>query len=286
MNKQNITIDNFGTEDTYKLYRTVYEIIHPTISKKNISNYKIIVEESLTPLRIFYPQKISKLEKAIIYVPGRNWIVNGIKSYNDVCLELVTKLDTIIIALDYELQEHEYDKTVNTCYNTLKYLVKGLNEAGIEKEKITVIGDSIGASIIANISMIQQDDFPKQVLLYPVLNLAFDTSEKDSSLIQNNKLDSSTLSHLKLFSKKYINKKYTSPLKCQNYQNWPTTLIITGDIDPVRDEGIMLGDLLKQASKKNKTINLKFAPHGFLNHKDEETIEECIKEIQSFIIKK
>lgn len=286
MNKQNITIDNFETEDTYKLYRTVYEIIHPTISKKNISNYKIIVEESLTPLRIFYPQKISKLEKAIIYVPGRNWIVNGIKSYNDVCLELVTKLDTIIIALDYELQEHEYDKTVNTCYNTLKYLVKGLNEAGIEKEKITVIGDSIGASIIANISMIQQDDFPKQVLLYPVLNLAFDTSEKDSSLIQNNKLDSSTLSHLKLFSKKYINKKYTSPLKCQNYQNWPTTLIITGDIDPVRDEGIMLGDLLKQASKKNKTINLKFAPHGFLNHKDEETIEECIKEIQSFIIKK
>ena len=286
MNKQNITIDNFETEDTYKLYRTVYEIIHPTISKKNISNYKIIVEESLTPLRIFYPQKISKLEKAIIYVPGRNWIVNGIKSYNDVCLELVTKLDTIIIALDYELQEHEYDKTVNTCYNTLKYLVKGLNEAGIEKEKITVIGDSIGASIIANISMIQQDDFPKQVLLYPVLNLAFDTSEKDSSLIQNNKLDSSTLSHLKLFSKKYINKKYTSPLKCQDYQNWPTTLIITGDIDPVRDEGIMLGDLLKQASKKNKTINLKFAPHGFLNHKDEETIEECIKEIQSFIIKK
>ncbi len=286
MNKQNITIDNFGTEDTYKLYRTVYEIIHPTISKKNISNYKIIVEESLTPLRIFYPQKISKLEKAIIYVPGRNWIVNGIKSYNDVCLELVTKLDTIIIALDYELQEHEYDKTVNTCYNTLKYLVKGLNEAGIEKEKITVIGDSIGASIIANISMIQQDDFPKQVLLYPVLNLAFDTSEKDSSLIQNNKLDSSTLSHLKLFSQKYINKKYSSPLKCQDHQNWPTTLIITGDIDPVRDEGIMLGDLLKQASKKNKTINLKFAPHGFLNHKDEETIEECIKEIQSFIIKK
>ena len=27
------------TEDKYKLYRTVHEIIHPTISKKNISNY-------------------------------------------------------------------------------------------------------------------------------------------------------------------------------------------------------------------------------------------------------
>ena len=70
MDRKNI-LDDFGTEDTYKLYRTVYEIIHPTISKRNISNYKIIIEENLVPLRIFYPKKISKLEKAIIYIPGK-----------------------------------------------------------------------------------------------------------------------------------------------------------------------------------------------------------------------
>ena len=102
MDRKNI-LDDFGTEDTYKLYRTVYEIIHPTISKRNISNYKIIIEENLVPLRIFYPKKISKLEKAIIYIPGKSWIVNGIKNYSDVCQDLVKELDTIIIALDYEL---------------------------------------------------------------------------------------------------------------------------------------------------------------------------------------
>ena len=88
MDKKNI-IDDFGQEDTYKLYRTVYEIIHPTISKKNISNYKIILQEDLIPLRVFYPKKISKLEKAIIYIPGRAWVVSGIKSYSDVCQDLV-----------------------------------------------------------------------------------------------------------------------------------------------------------------------------------------------------
>ena len=61
-------IDDFGTEDTYKLYRTIYEILHPTISKKNISNYKIIIQENLIPLRIFYPKKISKIDKIIIYL--------------------------------------------------------------------------------------------------------------------------------------------------------------------------------------------------------------------------
>ena len=38
--KEVTNIDDFGTKDTYKLYRSVYEIIHPPISKTNISNTK------------------------------------------------------------------------------------------------------------------------------------------------------------------------------------------------------------------------------------------------------
>lgn len=284
MDKKNI-MDDFGTEDTYKLYRTVYEIIHPTISKRNISNYKIIIDEDLVPLRIFYPKKISKLEKAIIYIPGKSWIVSGIKNYTDVCLELVKELDTIVIALDYELEDN-YNKTVDTCYKTLKYLIEGLNRVGIEKDKITVMGDSTGASVLANACSEKESIIPKQILLYPALNLTFEEKEKYPSLEQNNKLDLLTLSHLKTFAKNYINDDYKSPLKNNNYKTWPTTLIITGDLDPVRDEGIELGKILKQENKKSKAINIKFATHGFLNNKDEETIEESMKEIKKFITKK
>ena len=286
MDRKNI-LDDFGTEDTYKLYRTVYEIIHPTISKRNISNYKIIIEENLVPLRIFYPKKISKLEKAIIYIPGKSWIVNGIKNYSDVCQDLVKELDTIIIALDYELtSEYGYNKTIDTCDKTLQYLITGLNRVGIEKDKITVIGDSTGASILANIANEKKNMISKLILLYPALNLTFEDQEKYPSLNQNNKVNLLTLSHLKTFAKTYIKKDYKSPLKKENYKTWPTTLIITGDLDPVRDEGIELGNKLKQENKNSKSINIKFATHGFLNNKDEETIEESMKEIKKFITKK
>lgn len=283
MDKKNI-IDDFGQEDTYKLYRTVYEIIHPTISKKNISNYKIILQEDLIPLRVFYPKKISKLEKAIIYIPGRAWVVSGIKSYSDVCQDLVKELDTIVIALDYELKNKGYMKIVQDGYETIKYLVDGLKRVGIEQEKITVIGDSTGASILANIAMMEENHIPKQILLYPALDLTF--QENYLSLEQNNKLDLLTLPHLKTFAKKYINEDYSSPLNSKNHKTWPNTLIVTGDLDPVRDEGIRLVAMLKAEKKKAKEINLKFATHGFLNNKDEETIEECIKEIHKFITKK
>ena len=126
----------------------------------------------------------------------------------------------------------------------------------------------------------------KLILLYPALNLTFEDQEKYPSLNQNNKVDLLTLSHLKEFAKTYIKKDYKSPLKKENYKTWPTTLIITGDLDPVRDEGIELGNKLKQENKNSKVINIKFATHGLLNSKDEESIEECMKEIKKFITKK
>lgn len=59
--------NEFDDELKYKLYRTVKEILHPTISKRNISNYKIIVDEKLIPVRIFYPKKVTNMNKVIIY---------------------------------------------------------------------------------------------------------------------------------------------------------------------------------------------------------------------------
>lgn len=288
MNKQK-QIDDFGTEDTYKLYRTVYEIIHPTISKKNISDYKIIIQEDLVPLRIFYPKKISKLEKAIIYVPGKLWIVNGIKNYAEVACNLVKETDTIIIALDYSFQEkNSYNQTVEKCYQTIKYLLKGLDRLGMPKDNITLLGDSLGASIIANANISSNECLEvKEILFYPALNLLFEEREKYPSLDQNNKLDLLTLEHLKIFKNNYIEEKsYQSPLKLNNYSTWPNTLIITGDLDPLRDEGIALAKLLRKNNKKAKALNIKFASHGFLNSKDEESIEEAMKEIKKFIVKK
>lgn len=280
--------DDFGTENTYKLYRTVYEIIHPAISKKNISDYKIIIDENLIPLRIFYPKKISKLTKAIIYVPGKTWIVNGVKNYTDVSTFLVKETDTIVIALDYSLiDKTSYNDNITKCLNTINYLIEGLNRVGIENESITVIGDSIGASILAGVASQKENKIPRLILLYPALNLLFEDIEKYPSIDQNNKLDLLTLSHLRILKDKYIEEKnYQSPLKIKKYETWPMTLIITGDLDPVRDEGITLGKILKEQNIKLKVVNLKFASHGFLNSKDEESIEECMKEIKKFAAKK
>ena len=50
------------------LYKSIREILHPSISKKNISNYKIIIDQDLLPLKVYYPKKVSNLNNILIYI--------------------------------------------------------------------------------------------------------------------------------------------------------------------------------------------------------------------------
>ena len=49
---------DFDNEVRYKLYRTVKDLITPSISKVNISNYRIVFDDDLLPVRVFYPKKV------------------------------------------------------------------------------------------------------------------------------------------------------------------------------------------------------------------------------------
>lgn len=282
--------DDFGTGDTYKLYRSVYEIIHPTISKKNISNYKIMIQEDLFPLRIFYPKKISKIEKVIIYVPGKSYLVNGITSYSDVCQEFVSITGLLVIAIDYSFDKKQgYNTVLKKAFDTIQYLYQALVRVGIDKKNIILVGDSIGASIVSQVTMLGQDNpfIEKEILLYPVLDLSLQERDKFPSIEQNSKLDLLTLNHFLKFRDSYVNKMtYRSMFDNNSYSFWPDTLLITGDLDPFRDQGILFSKELKTNHVNIKNINIKFASHGFLNSKDQESKDECFSEIKKFIAKK
>ena len=57
-----------------KLYRNMKELLHPSISKKNVSNYIIVIDEDILPVRVFYPKKVSNLNRVIIFIHGNEEI--------------------------------------------------------------------------------------------------------------------------------------------------------------------------------------------------------------------
>ena len=172
--------DNYFDNNTvYRLYRSVEELITPSISKKNISNYEIVFKEELFPVRVFYPNKVSNIEKVIIFIPGDN--DNCKYKYTSIFNKLSLELDTTIIAIDYYNCE---EKVLDNISKIIDYVYKELIRVGIKKENIILMSDSTGCNYSLNIDI----DVDKEVLLYPVVE-AKEITTKRKRLILSGELD-------------------------------------------------------------------------------------------------
>lgn len=254
--------------EKYKLYKSIREILHPAISKKNISNYKIILKEELLPIRIYYPKKVTNLEKVIIYVQGSNKVIKD--DYSKILSSFSKDLDRMVISIDYD-DEVSIEEQIKSIYKTFKYIYDGLNTNGLDTSKITLVGDSTGSTLILNfIDKMIKDEIEdvKVLLFYPALvdnNKVDNVSPIDYEIINDikkyyyDKLGKNNLSVIDL-----LNKKYSAT------DSFPNTLIVCGNVDP------LLGKI-KELDEKIDNIDLKlvsFASHNFLKSKDKEIIKE------------
>lgn len=159
--------NNFDRVERYKLYRSVKEIIHPTISKKNISRYIIVLKEELYPVRIFYPEKVTNIDKIMFFIHGNKEITK--MQYATCCTEIALKTESLVICIDYE--ETDEKEQVLKCFETIKYILNELKKLKIENLKITLSGDSTGANMVLSINEMLKDNENKyrKLLFYPVL---------------------------------------------------------------------------------------------------------------------
>ena len=134
--------NEFELDEKYKLYRSVKELLHPTISKRNISNYKIIISEDLLLLRVFYPKKVSNIQHVILYIPGEGEVTDCEGLYSDISANLSKELDQMVISIDYENAADTLEELYPKIYKTLAFIYQALRKQDIPVENISLMGDS------------------------------------------------------------------------------------------------------------------------------------------------
>lgn len=113
--------------EKYRLYRELSEIFHPSISRENISNYRIILHNDLLPIGVFYPKRDVPLDHIIIYVTGEK---------NNISEELAFQTNNLVFVL-----EEDKNNFFNQCYDMIKYLYHNIEKYNISKKNITVMSD-------------------------------------------------------------------------------------------------------------------------------------------------
>lgn len=273
--------NEFELEEKYKLFRSVKELLHPTISKRNISNYKIIVDEDCLLLRVFYPKKVSNIHKVIIFIPGEGEVTDCEGKYSEICANISKELDQLVISIDYETITGTQKELQERIYGTLKYIYEKLTEENLTKNELSIMGDSTGGNILLNIIKKMNEDkleVGKMVLFYPVLSGEYSGKTKYNSILENTSVNYNLINKLKKYYKKDDNSIF--PLAVEEKVEYPETLLLTGNVDPLYDEA-------KDFAEKNKNIhmeNVDFGYHGFLNTKDKEIIKEYVGFLKKFMI--
>lgn len=278
--------DNFSNNEKYKLFRNMYEIIHPTISKKNISNYKIILDEEMFPVRIYYPKKLSDINSVVIYIPGEGNISKCYGEYDNILKNMALNCNKLFIAIDYFNEEIKYPYLFDKCFDTVDFIIRELNSNNISD--IIFMGDSFGGNLVSTITLKRIDDKKhvayKEVLFYPIISGEYFGKSKYESLNRDGIVEKEDISELGTFFKKYISNKkrlsdkYICPMKSKDFSLYPRTLIFSADLDVLRDENKSFSELIKCDYH-----NVLFAEHGFLDFYDEESKNEVYSKINSFI---
>ena len=267
--------NEFDNEIKYKLYRNVRELLYPSISKKNISDYKVIVDQDILPVRVFYPKKISNLNKAIIFVHGDSKVTGCNGEYENICKKISINTNHLLIAIDYKLDSSRKKKVREDISNTIIYLKRELERNNIINSNITLMLESTAALIIKKE---YEEKFPiRTVLFYPVFNIDYNNLDNYPSTQSNYEFQDFLIDNIKSHCMKYLYKKEIIN-KIVDVYIPKNTMIFVGNIDPLKD---IILDLKKYNNVYIKVVP--FAMHGFLKQNDEELEDDVFSELNKFL---
>ena len=280
--------NNFELEDRYNLFRTIEEIIHPSISKRNISDYNIILEDYLYPVRVYYPKKVSNMKNVIIFIHGDGSITNSVGKYADICKNMAIDTNRLVIAIDYLKESNlTYPEFYEKMYLNLTYLYKEFEDSGIMFNDICLMGDSTGGNICyaMNMMSIERKDFKidKVVLFYPTLSLDYGKNSKIEYL--DNKENDVLIKNLDKYYKSFCNNevnKYLSPFVEDNYKDLSDTLVFVSKTDVVKDECFKYYEGL-QKHNKGRYVEFAFCDNSFLNKLSADVKKEMFNQIKEFL---
>lgn len=255
----------------------------------NIKNTTIEINSEKIPVRIYTPEGGAKLP-IIIYSHGGFWIGGNLDTCDSICRKLSQNTKAIVISVDYRLApENPFPAAVNDVYNILQWTLKNAGSINWDEKHIAVAGDSSGGNLSASVSLMARDKngphITCQVLIYPSTNI-YELNSKSWSYFANDfnlsKEDMEKYTSLYVPKKEDRKNHYASPLLAKDFCKLPDTLVITSEIDPLRDEGEAYANKLKEAGVKAGFTRYKGVTHGFIkmnnitNKSDEALNQICL----------
>ena len=193
----------------------------------------------------------TKLLPALLYFHGGGWVQGDLETHDGLCSRLALASGAMVVALDYRLApENKFPAAVEDCCSCFQWLSTEGQTIGADPQKIAVGGDSAGGNLAAVVSQmagslgLNKPVF--QVLLYPATDLEFKTpshtERKNDEFIPHDRMEWYLKQYLNTSEEKKDHR--ASPGINPNLGGQPSSLIIVGGFDPLRDDSRLYAEKL------------------------------------------
>lgn len=205
------------------------------------------------PIRIYTPV-LNRQLPALIYYHGGGWQRGDIDTHDSICRHLAQYAECIVVSVQWRLApEHKFPVGTNDCFVAYDWVVRHGKKYNIDTSRLAIGGDSAGGNMAAvTIQRLRNTDLQKpifQLLLYPALDLSC-SSWSYKEYAEGFFL---TTERVKYYVDGYINSPsdinnpLVSPVKQKDLSGIPRTHIMTAGYDPLRGEGELYAQLLRDA---------------------------------------
>lgn len=202
----------------------------------------------------------------VLYVHGGGFVLGGLQSHADVCAGLCQRTGLDVVACTYRLApEHVHPAQLDD--------VAGAYDALVARgEQVLLCGDSAGANLVAGLCIRLHSTGAAaamgQVLIYP--GLGGDNTQ--GSYISNAHAPMLTTEECAYYfsvrskglEPALRDAPELRPLLAPSLSGTPPTLVVTADLDPLRDDGLHYARRLHACSVPVQLRNEHELVHGFL----------------------
>ncbi|MEV0972449.1 alpha/beta hydrolase [Microtetraspora glauca] len=227
------------------------------------------------PVRVYTPVD-AEAYGLLVYFHGGAFFLGSLNTHDHVARSLAKETGLKVVSVGYRLApEHAFPAGLEDCYAVVRWAAENGERLAWDGATLAIAGDSSGGTFVAAVAGMAHDDgfdrITHQVMFYPSLDLDFDV-DRYASLRENAVGFGLETAGLKPFNAFYLDSgadpadPRVSPIKRADLTGLPPALIITGELDPLRDEGERYGQKLKDAGVDATVSRYAGAGHGFVQH--------------------
>lgn len=221
------------------------------------------------PVRVYTPEGTGPFP-ILICLHGGGMVAGNKDVFDNVSRALTNRVGCLTISADYRLApENKFPVPLEDCYAVLGWATEHGGEVGGDQTRVAVLGESAGANLTAALALLARDRGGPKMLYQVLVNPLLDYARETESLKEfgegygPGKKDIKYCVELFTSSEADRANPYALPLKSTNLSGLPPALILTSEYDPLRDEGEIYGEKLREAGVPAIVRRYDGVLHGF-----------------------